>query len=82
MSSNGNPSSSHRSSSSGGSYYPVPSSPIPVHQGPGHWPGWLVGNPVPASPSPSNSGKSQNACVDWNSQTEVPTEVGEVVHGR
>ena len=76
--------SSARSSSSGGSYYPVPSSPVPIRQGPGHWPSWLAANPPPISGSPSPESRSQNDCaeMDWDPQTEVATEVGEVVHGR
>ena len=85
MSSLSHQSSSVRSSSSGGSsYFPVPSSPIPVRRGPGHWPSWPVANPPLISGSPSPESGSQNDCseMDWDPCTEVATEEGEVVHGR
>ena len=84
MSSSANQLSSARSSSSGGSYYPVPSSPIPFRHGPGHGPGWCSANPIPISTLPSPEAGSQNdqAELDWDPRAEVPTEAGEVVHGR
>ena len=85
MSSSSHQSSSARSSSSGGSsYFPVPSSPIPIRLGPGCWPGWLMANPplISGSPSPESRSQNDHSEMDWDPHSEVATEEGEVVHGR
>ena len=85
MSSSSHQSSSARSSSSGASsYFPIPSSPIPIRCGPGCWPGWPTANPplISGSPSPESGNQNDHSEMDWDLQAKVASEAGEVVHGR
>ena len=83
--SSGNTSSSvpPSSSSSGDSYfYPARSSPIRISHPRPRWSDFLDASPIPVTPDPEHASPELCAQLDWDPRSEVPMEVGEVVHGR
>ena len=71
------------SSSSGDSYfYPARSSPIMINSQ-SCWPGWPSAPPrVTMTPDPESSSPEARSHLDWDPRAEVPTKVGDEIHGR
>ena len=81
MSSN-NSSVPRSSSSSGKSYfYLARSSPITINPRL-RWPAYPAGSPAPSTPDPESSSPELQSHLDWDPRSEVPTEIGDEVHGR